>query len=336
MKSPRIGIVGCGAAAKRYYLPALKRHPDLLENLCLVDRNQETAQNLAKDFGGGRVFENYQEILKEVDGVIIAIPHFFHFEVSMSFLNAGVNVLCEKPLAETLAEVDQMVETAVKKNVSLSVNNTRRMFPNFRWIKDTISSGNLGKLKKIDYQEGNVFAWPSETGFYVNPKVSSKGVLLDVGSHVIDTVSWWLEEKPELLEYEDDSFGGPESLAKIQAKSHDCQVNILLNRLVELDNRFLLTFEAGQIYGGIFEWSQVKTKDIADSEKTIKLKNDAKTYPDFVIPVVDNFIKVITDKEKPLVSGDEVRNSVAFIEQCYKNRKKINSDWYQNLEKIVG
>ena len=335
MNSPRIGIVGCGAAAKRYYLPALKRYPNLLANLCLVDRNLETAQNLATELGGGRVFENYQDILGEVDGVIIAIPHFFHFEVSMDFLNAGVNVLCEKPLAETLAEVEELVKTAKKNEVSLSVNNTRRMFPNFKGVKNIIASGKMGKLRSIEFQEGSVFAWPSETGFYVNPKVSSKGVLLDIGSHVIDTISWWLGGKPELLVYEDDSFGGPESLAKVEAKFGNCKINILLNRLIELDNRFSLTFESGKLYGGIFEWGQVRTKDTAGIEKIVKFKNDAKTYPDFVIPVVDNFIKVISGEAKPLVSGEDVGYAVAVIEECYNNRKRINSEWYQNLEKIV-
>ena len=336
MKLPRIGIIGCGAAAKRYYLPALKRYPDLLESLCLVDHNRQTAQNLATDLGGGRIFEDYREILKKVDGVIIAIPHFFHYEVSMDFLNGGVNVLCEKPLAETLVEVDQLVNTAKKNNVSLSVNNTRRMFPNFRWVKENISSGKMGKLKKIEYREGSVFAWPSETGFYVNPKVSSKGVLLDIGSHVVDTIAWWLGGKPNLIDYKDDSFGGPESLAKIRAEFNDCRVNILLNRLAELDNQFSLTFEAGTLQGGIFEWGQVKTKDGSDVEKIVKIKYEAKTYPDFVKPVVDNFIKIMTDKATPLVSGEDVGHAVAVIEECYNNRKKLNSEWYQNLEKIVG
>ena len=335
MKLPRIGIIGCGAAANRYYLPAFKRYPNLLTNLCLVDRNLETAQNLGRELGGGRVFENYQDILQEVDGVIIAIPHFFHFEVSMDFLNAGVNVLCEKPLAETLAEVEQLVDTAKKNNVSLSVNNTRRMFPNFRWIKNQISSGGMGKLKKIEYREGNIFAWPSETGFYVDPKVSSKGVLLDIGSHVIDTLAWWLGGKPQLIEYEDDSFGGPESLAKLRAELNGCSVSILLNRLTELDNQFSLTFDAGTLHGGIFEWGQVKTKVDSGSEKIVKIKHEAKTYPDFVKPVVDNFIKIITGEEKPLVSGEDVGHAVAVIEECYNNRKRINSEWYQNLEKIV-
>ena len=86
MSSVRIGIVGCGAAAERYYVPAFKKHPELLEHLCLVDKNISQAEALANSFGAGKVYSSHQEILDRVDGVIIALPHFLHFPVAMDFL----------------------------------------------------------------------------------------------------------------------------------------------------------------------------------------------------------------------------------------------------------
>ena len=59
-------------------------------------------------------------------------------------------------------------------------------------IRELIQNGALGRLESIRYVEGNEFGWNSETGFSVNPAITSRGVLNDVGPHVMDTICWWL------------------------------------------------------------------------------------------------------------------------------------------------
>lgn len=334
MKRHRIGIIGCGAAARRYYLPVFKKYPELIPDLHLVDLNRQTAENLATELGGGEIFKDYQDIIGKVDGVIIAIPHFFHFPIARDFLQARVHVLCEKPLAETLSEVKFLNEVAERNNVQLCVNNTRRMFPNFKKAKEIIASGIIGAIKSIHYIEGNTFGWPSETGFYVNPKVSSKGVLLDIGSHAVDTICWWLGKKPLLVQYQDDSFGGPESLACLIAQNNGSRIELILNRLIDLENVFRITGEAGIIEGKIFEWSKMTLYSDSQRKIVIKIKHREKVYPDFVKPIIENFLQVIQGKSKALISGKDVEASVALIEEAYANRQRIKMMWYENLEKI--
>ncbi|MRR14733.1 Gfo/Idh/MocA family oxidoreductase, partial [archaeon] len=243
MSGTRIVFVGCGAAVRRYYLPALRKNRPHLEEIYFVDSNPGNAQELQNELGWGQVSGSYGDILDKVHGAVIATPHAHHYRMVLDFLKAGTPVLCEKPLAENLEQASEMVLEARKSNVALCVNNTRRLFPAFREIHRIIGAGELGRPLSIEYIEGNNFAWPSKTGFSVNPSVSSKGILMDIGTHVIDTICWWLGRQPELIDYQDDSYGGPESLVRIKAAAGSCSIRVLLNRLCDLANTYTIICE---------------------------------------------------------------------------------------------
>ncbi len=332
MNSVRIALIGCGAAALRYYVPAFQKYRKHLKELYLVDIDTDNAEQVRSSLGWGDIRNEYRDVLPDVDGAIILLPNHLHHGVAMKCLNAGVNVLCEKPLAVDPEQAREMVETAEKNNVALCVNNTRRTFPNFLAVKEMIQSGELGRLQEIEYIEGSTFGWPSSTGFYVNPKVSSKGILLDLGSHVIDTLCWWIGGKPDFEEIRDDSYGGPESVVKIRAACDGCGIRITLNRLCELQNTFRVVGERGAMEGGIFNWKQVSFKKNTGNVEVKKLRSPAKNYPGFVIPIVDNFIAVINGLQSPLVSGKDVLPSIDFIHECYERRKHFDFPWDKDVE----
>ena len=336
MKSIKIGIIGCGAATDRYYVPAFKKYPQFIKNLYLVDNNKIQAEKMAVKLGGGEVIDDYRRIIDEVQGAIIVLPHFLHHSSSMDFLKAGINVLCEKPLAMSSKGAREMIQTAKEMNVSLCVNNTRRMFPSFKKVKEIINSGQIGPLISIKYYEGNSFDWPSSTGFYVDPKVSSKGVLLDIGAHVLDLICWWVGTKPELIECRDDSFGGPESVSRMKAIANGCKIDVFLNRLCDLDNHYQITGELGTIEGQLYEWNKLKVKMNSGKIVEYDLKPKFKSFPEFIHPIVDNFFSTINGKESPLIAGDDVLNSIQFIEECYSNRYRFELPWYENLEELIA
>lgn len=328
---PKIALIGCGTVAQRYYVPALKRHPELTEGLFFVDTNIGNAEMLRSELKGGQICEDYRDVISQVNGAVVLLPHFLHHPVALEFLQAGVPVLCEKPLAILPGEARELVEAAEMNKAALCVNNTRRMFPNFRKVKEIIDSGRLGRILEIDYQEGSTFGWPSPTGFYVNPKVSSKGILLDLGSHVIDTLCWWIGEKPDLMEYLDDSYGGPESVVRIRAAKGGCNVAITLNRLCDLKNTYRVVCENGSIEGKIFEWTKFALKNNNSATYEQKFKSPSKNYPGFVQPVFDNFVEVVKGTQEPLVSGREVLASLDFINECYEKRQRFDMSWDRHV-----
>jgi nucleoside-diphosphate-sugar epimerase/predicted dehydrogenase len=331
MEKINLSLIGCGAAANRYYLPAITNILNQIENIYLIDKDLNQAQQMAKNFKNGIAESDYNRILGKTQGAIVVLPNVLHFPVVMNLMKEKIHVLCEKPLTETGNEVKEMIQTAENENVFLCVNNTRRMFPNVKKIKRMIQGGELGKVKSIRIVEGNTFAWPSNTGFYVNPKASTRGVLQDIGSHILDLVCWWMEGKAENVVYHDDSFGGPESAASVQATMNGAAIDIFLNRLCDLESKYRIVGEKCSIEGTITDWANIKVVSDSGVIKKIRLKCTEKTYPEFVIPIVRNFIEVIQRKEKPLVSGSDVANSIEFIDTCYRNRKRLNDPYYDKI-----
>jgi nucleoside-diphosphate-sugar epimerase/predicted dehydrogenase len=331
MKNPDIALIGCGAAAKRYYVPAIKNNLDKIGQLYLVDKETIQAERVRQEIKRGEIIDNYQNIIGKVKGAIIVLPNALHFPVAMELMKSKIHILCEKPLSETGLEVKEMIRTADQETVSLCVNNTRRMLPNVNRIKVIIEKGDIGKIKNIKIIEGNTFAWQSATGFYVDPRVSNKGILIDLGAHILDLICWWMDGKAENVEYSDDSFGGPESVASVKAMVNGADVHVFLNRLCDLDNNFEIVGEKGAIEGSIMDWTNIKIILASGKINKNKLKSRAKTYPEFVIPIVDNFINVVLGKEKPLISGKDVLDSIEFIEECYQHRKKLENPYYDSI-----
>ncbi len=323
----RIGIIGCGAATDQYYVPALKRYPKIGKTTFLVDTEPKRAKAVARDLGGGEIASHYEEIIGKVKGVIIALPHFLHHQVAMDFLKVGVHVLCEKPLAETGWEVREMCQVGRRNSTSLCVNNTRRMFPSLAKVKEILQSGRIGAIRSIKIVEGKSYAWPSATGFRMDPSVSSKGVLLDVGSHALDTVCWWLGRKPHLSQFKDDSYGGPESTARLIGEADGCLVEVFLNWLNDLESRFEVTGENGSLEGKLLEWGRVTLRLKSGRTETLKIPTEVKTYSDFIKPVVDNFLRVIEGKDRPIISGEDVLPSIELIEEAYARRSRFDTPW---------
>ena len=327
MRIPKIAIIGCGAAARRYYVPVLRRHSGLKDNLYLVDTDRAGAEETWAELGAGMIREDFHDVLHDVLGVVILLPNHLHHPVVMECLGAGVSVLCEKPLAVLPEHAQEMVRKAREQGAVLCVNNTRRMFPSFRAVREIIGSGRLGRLNGIEYVEGNVFGWPSATGFAVDPKISSRGILMDLGAHVIDTICWWLGGRPVLEEMRDDSYGGPESVVKIRAQKDGCTIDVTLSRLSDLGNHYRVTGDQGGVSGRIFDWKRVCLEDDSGTVSEHKLASASRNYPGFVAPIVENFFQVLQGRAKPLVSGSDVLDSIAFIHECYERRSRLDLPW---------
>ena len=111
-KSIKLGIIGCGAITERGYLPAVR----LLSNTVLthlVDLDLERAASLAKHFGIPSFVDDYRQLYGKVDAVVVATPPNSHAPISIDCLNHGLHVLCEKPLAPSIDEAEQMIKVLI-------------------------------------------------------------------------------------------------------------------------------------------------------------------------------------------------------------------------------
>jgi predicted dehydrogenase len=106
----RVAVVGCGAIAEAYHLPALAGHKELLDSAVLVDPDLTRAYALATRFRVKRVASAVEPIMRDIDAAIVATPPWLHARVTMPLLARGIHVLCEKPLAESALDANRMIE----------------------------------------------------------------------------------------------------------------------------------------------------------------------------------------------------------------------------------
>jgi predicted dehydrogenase len=324
-----VAVIGCGAITRSFYLPALQEYERAFEKLILVDNDVERAKEAAQQFQTATHSADYREVIHSVDGVIIAVPHHLHYSISREFLMAGVHVLCEKPLAETGSEVRDMIRLAEENGVTITVNNTRRLFPSCQKVKEILSAGEIGIPRSIRYLDGGEFNWPTASGFYFDSRLSKKGVLLDMGAHVVDLICWWLGGKPTLLTSENDSFGGCEAVASLNLDYSGCRCEIRLSRLSRLPNRFLIKGNLGTIEGGVYDWKSFIVMKNDGGRRVFKMHSPANELLDFGRTLVANFLNVLRKDGKPLIPAGEVLASIELLEEAYGKARRFPMPWYE-------
>ena len=133
MKKLRFSIIGCGAIATAH-LQAIALS-ESAEVTMLVDKFLPRARRLADDFNVPTVVDNYQKTFGKVDAAIVALPHHLHAQVAKDFLQNGIHVLVEKPMALNISECDAMIKAAEVSGTKLTVGLARRFFDSSRFVK---------------------------------------------------------------------------------------------------------------------------------------------------------------------------------------------------------
>lgn len=332
----RIALIGCGAIAELFYLPAIAKQPSVLGSLILVDSNLARAREMAAGFGVDDCRIDYRQVIGEVDGAIIAVPTHLHYPLSMDFLSHGVHVLCEKPLALSAVEAREMIRQSRQAGAKLCVNYTRRLFASSLKVKELLSKGVIGDPLSITYVEGEEFSWPTASGFYFNSKVSRRGVLLDRGAHILDLICWWLEGKPNLTFFQNDSFGGCEAVAHVELEHRGCIAEVNLSLFHKLRNCYRIEGEAGTIEGGIYDWRRIAMTTGSSRKRWMELRPKETDYHDFGQRVVAGFLDVIAKGEQPLIPASDVLKSMELIDECYENAARFSMPWYETLGVFNG
>jgi predicted dehydrogenase len=330
--SPRIALIGCGAIAEAYFLPALVRQPHVIESLVLVDQNIERARKLATIYNVKQFFADYREVFEKVNGVIIALPTHLHHPVSMEFLSRGVHVLCEKPLAESAEKAREMTDESAKTGAVLATNYSQRLWPQFAKVKELMEDRSLGEPVDIKYYVGEVFKWPTVSGFYFNSVGSGRGILRDRGAHVMDHICWWLGGKPKVIISQNDAMGGSEAVAYVRFEYNNCVGEVKLSWLSSFPCKFYVEFERGSIEGEVSYPNGVLMNVGGGLKKRVNFKYGS--YAVLGDRIVANFISVVVGSKKPLVSASDVLNSISFIDECYAAVTRFDMPWYEIPEVI--
>ncbi|MBN8216194.1 MAG: Gfo/Idh/MocA family oxidoreductase [Spirochaetes bacterium] len=190
-KPVRIGIAGCGKIATSSQIPGFLKSPNA-RITALFDTDASRAEALrASKVPEARIFNDFEALIRsgEVDAVTLCTPNFLHHPMTLAALGAGLHVLCEKPMAATLREADEMVAASKRAGRVLQINQSCRYAPVYRRLADLVAQGEIGTVHHIRCMRSGGSSpdvgWSPGATWFVS-KQAQGGVLLDIGIHMAD------------------------------------------------------------------------------------------------------------------------------------------------------
>jgi xylose dehydrogenase (NAD/NADP) len=183
------GIAGCGRFAETAFIPALSL---LRKNKInsVFSSSKDRANEVARKFGIAKSYNNYDEFLKsDISCVYVSSVNANHYEQVIKAAKAGKHILCEKPLAITSQEAEEMVKACEENKVRLAVNYVYRFHPLIKKAKELIDKEYIGKLVSISLNFN--IDIPPGGNFRFNKKLSGGGALRDLGTHMIDLLRFF-------------------------------------------------------------------------------------------------------------------------------------------------
>ncbi|OHD67985.1 MAG: oxidoreductase [Spirochaetes bacterium RBG_13_68_11] len=180
----RVGIIGQGRSGRDIHAHALATVvPGLYEIVAVADLQQERCDRAVKELGC-KAYTDYRKLFahEDIDLIVNASPSHLHVPITLEALEAGFNVLCEKPVARRAKEVDGIVAKARKKGRLLAAFQQSRFAPYFLKVRELIDSGVLGRVVMIKISfSGFARRWDWQT-----LQDHNGGNLLNTGPHPVD------------------------------------------------------------------------------------------------------------------------------------------------------
>ncbi len=187
----RVGIIGSGGIARAQHIPNYKRHPRA-EVVAVADVDERAARLAADQFDIPNVYADYNELLArdDVDAVSVATPPAMHHDPVVAAAKAGKHILCEKPMALTVAQCDEMVGAARAAGVRLMVGYQPRFSASWQAVRRLIDEGAIGTPHGLNIISVGKAAHPR--AWFFDPAIAGGGILMDWGTYTTYQMQYFL------------------------------------------------------------------------------------------------------------------------------------------------
>lgn len=340
-------VAGCGAITKFFYASALAylESKGVVKVVGLCDPNKGNRWPIHAQFPSSRSVEKLEDApLAPGTLVIVATPPKFHAPQSIFALEQGCAVLCEKPMASSIADAEAMAAASARTGRPLAIGVYRRFFRAAQAIKDLVVNQTLGPVLSFEVEEGGAFRWEAASDSFFRREATPGGVLYDTGVHTLDLLLWWFDQ-PASFVYRDDAAGGLEANCHLQLRYPGFSGEVRLSRDWATKNIFRINFAKGSVTFSPGQAGQI----------TLRLNGVTSVIAGDVIPDRDNglalhrtgeaegstaaFIRQILDLVGAIRHGTPVHipaseglRSLRLIEACYGAREPLPQPWLTQEE----
>lgn len=193
----RVGVIGAGWPGERHAEGYLAYEDAELVAIADLDDTRRAA--FARQYNVPQTYADYHDLLAnpDIEAVSVALPNFLHRPAVIAALEAGKHVLCEKPPAVTLADAQEMQDTAERKGLLLAYALQRRSTPASQALREKLQEGMLGEVYHARSVWTRTWGVPQGLGgWFTDPTRAGGGALIDIGIHVLD-LGWYLMGCPK-------------------------------------------------------------------------------------------------------------------------------------------
>lgn len=329
---PRFLVIGGGAIVAECHLPALHQlgWSQAATVIEIAPGNREKLRAINKQVtiveGDFRTILAEPGIGQRFDAALITLPNVMHEEAIALCFAAGLDVLCEKPLATDAERCNALAELADQSGKKLAVAMVRRYTPALQTVREALASGLIGALRSIDITHGSKFAWPANTGYYFRKEHG--GLLLNMGVHYIDQLESILGPLTP-VSYWDDAQGGVECNFILHLRAENgVAIRLRLSYTHTLDNELIWQGDEGSLRYRVDQFDSVDWQSQTGQlggrltcAKPFLSGPWRQTFEACFIEQLCDFVAGIRGTKPIQVSARDAANTAALIDQCYALRQ---------------
>ena len=328
MKEVRLCLIGCGRAgmihARNY---AGNVHGARLIALC--DPVQACLDEARQELQVSYAYTDYRQAMAnpEIDAVIVVTPTQFHHDIVLAAAEAGKHVFCEKPMASTVGECDEMIAACVANGVKLQLGFMRRFDKSFRRAKALLDAGAVGQPTLI---KSNTYG-PSEPKEWMFNVRNSYGPVGEVNSHDFDTLRWYAGSEVRMIHAVGHNFRSPEVAERWPEYYDTCSV------MLEFENGVMGVITGAQYvaYGydsraeilgthGIIKVGSQETNTVQVVMRDQRILADSMDswrtlFHDAYAAEDQAFTRCILDDTEPEVTGHDGKMALLLVQEALRS-----------------
>ncbi len=329
-KEFHVGIIGNGNIYNLAHKHAWKniRRANVVATCDIVE---ERAKKASEELGADEYYRDFRQLLKngDIDIVDICTPSHLHAEMAIKSLESGKHVICEKPIATTLADSKRMLEASRANGKGLFIGHTRRFDDRWVQIKDAISAGRIGEPISVRRSERSWVGFPKDDWHW---KRENGGVIVDLGIHVADLCRWFLEEEPVEV------FSKFKSLRE-EARAYGCyDFGVMLVRfeggkqaVIEVSwahpKEYAPFYCSTEVIGtkGKIQYSDKDSSPaviVGDSVSIPRFSTMLSSMPHVFTREIEHFLDCVENDAKPRITDEDASKALKVIVSALKSAEK--------------